>query len=134
MAKNYNPKKVIGIVNGIVIVGYAPDTFINCSNTEDLNTLTVGNDGKGTFNENPNESGSITFTLQHNSDSIKELMALSVPGVPPFPIAVNDSNMLLSGKSAGINCKLRKRPDLERAKEVGTVEFEFLCERLIIMS
>lgn len=129
MAKNYNPKEILCIVSGLQIEGFGTDTFVECAFVEDKNTLTVSNDGMGTFNENPNESGTIKFTLMHNSDSVEVLSALALQNKIPYEIAIFDPNTL-NGKALGINCKLKKKPDFTRAKEVGTVEFEYICEKL----
>lgn len=127
----YNPKHVVAVVGGIIPTGYGADTMIECSNNEDLSTLTINGGGKGTFNINPNLSGVVKITLMHNSLTLPALSALGLNKLLPFPISIVDANSL-SGKVIGINCMLKKMPDMVRAKEVGTVELEFNCEKLVI--
>jgi hypothetical protein len=129
LAKTYDPTKVICQVDGNVITGYATDTFVECAFTEDRNSLTVSNSGTGTFNTNPNQSGTIKFTLLHNSDSAVILNTLALSNSTPYEITVFDMNSL-SSKAVATSCKIKKKPDLSRAKEVGTAEFEYICEKL----
>jgi len=130
MAKQYNPKDVLCLVDGEIIEGYGTDTFIECSMAEDKNTLTISNDSEGTFNKNPNHSGTIKLTLMHNSDSVEILNLLTLVNVP-YAISIYDKNMI-SGKALAYGCMLKKKPDLVRAKEVGTIEFEYICEKLVL--
>lgn len=132
MANIYNPKKVVVILGALPVVGFGTDSFIECSNNGDLNTLTMNANGEGTYNNNPDLSGTIKMTLMHNSDTLIEIAALSLNKTLPFPILVTDNNTL-TNKAVGLNCMLKKRPDLIRAKEVGTVEIEFHAETLTII-
>ncbi|MGL5049615.1 MAG: phage structural protein [Fusobacteriaceae bacterium] len=131
MARLYNPKEVVAIVSGYIVEGFSEDTHIEVTPTEDLHTLNVGNDGNGTFNINPNESGTIKFNLQHNSDSFNFLTALQFVHVA-FPIIIMDNNKG-GQKVAGLNCLLKSQINFSRAKEIGNQDIEFICEKVKII-
>lgn len=128
MARKYNPKEIIAVVGGIVVEGYAEGTFLEAQRTEDDHTYSGGSDGKGTFNINPNKSGTIKFTLQHNAASVNKLAALGLAGVT-IPIVVMDNNEG-GNKVIGNECVLQKQIDVSRAKEVGSVDITYICEEL----
>lgn len=131
MSKIYDPKSVICIIGGIVCEGFSENTFIEVTPTEDLHTLTVGNDGNGTFNLNPNMSGSIKLTLKHNSDTVNKLQALGMTRVP-VPIVIMDNNEG-GQKVVGNECMLQRQIDLSRAKEVGDVDIVWLGEEVLVV-
>lgn len=131
MAKKFDPKKVIAVIGGIVVEGYAEGTFIEVTRNEDDHTYSGGSDGKGTFNINPNKSGTIKVTLQHNANSVNKLAALGLAGVT-IPIVILDNN---DGgqKVVGNECVLQKQIDFSRAKEVGNVDITYLCEEVYVL-
>lgn len=130
MARIYDPKKIIAVVGGVVVEGYAEGTFLEVTRNEDDHTYSGGSDGKGTFNINPNKSGTIKFTLQHNAKSVNLLSTLGLAGVP-IPIVVLDNNTG-GQKVVGNECVLQKQIDVTRAKEVGTVDITYLCEEVYV--
>lgn len=131
MARIYDPKKVIAVVGGIVVEGFAEGTFLEVTTTEDMHTYTGGSDGSGTFNVNPNKSGTIKFTLQHNAKSVNLISMIGLAGVP-IPIVIMDNNVG-GQKVIGNECVLQKQIDVSRGKEVGTVDVTFLGEEVIVV-
>ena len=59
----YDPTKVSLVVNGRVITGFATDSMITVARSEDMVTTAVGVQGDVTYNENANDSGTMTVTL-----------------------------------------------------------------------
>ena len=60
---SYDPKKVNLVMNGKIITGFASDSMITIARNEDTVTTQVGVKGDVAYNENANESGTITVTL-----------------------------------------------------------------------
>lgn len=131
MARTYDPKKVIATVGGIVVEGYVEGTFIEVTTNEDMHTYSAGSDGNGTFNINPNKSGTIKFTLQHNAESVNKISMMGLAGIP-IPIVILDNNKG-GQKTLGIDCVLQKQIDMTRAKEVGSVDVTFIGEQILVV-
>lgn len=67
---SYDPKKVNLVMNGKIITGFASDSMITIARNEDTVTTQVGVKGDVAYNENANESGTITVTLMGTSSSL----------------------------------------------------------------
>lgn len=132
MARMYNPKEVICSVAGVIVEGFAEGTFLEVTTTEDMHTYSGGSDGNGTFNRNPNQSGTIKFTLQHNAKSVNILSLLGGLNSMPIPIIILDNNEG-GQKVLGIDCLLQKQIDVARAKEVGSVDITFIGEKVLVV-
>ena len=63
----YDPTKVSLVVNGRVITGFATDSMITVARSEDMVTTAVGVQGDVTYNENANDSGTMTVNIIRNS-------------------------------------------------------------------
>lgn len=115
----YDPKKVSLVVNSRIITGYANDSMIAVARSEDIVTTSTGVQGDVTYNENANESGTITVTLSGTSASLPYLRDLSLKRKQVSVLmsdANNDSNVYVSGD----RCRITRPPDLNRAKEIGS--------------
>lgn len=115
----YDPKKVSLVVHSRIITGYANDSMIAVARSEDIVTTSTGVQGDVTYNENANESGTITVTLSGTSASLPYLRDLSLKRKQVSVLmadANNDSNVYVSGD----RCRVTRPPDLNRAKEIGS--------------
>lgn len=133
--RSYDPTEVTQVFNGVIIDGYAPDTFIKASRNNDGWTLQMGNSGSGARSRNPDKSGTVEFTLLTSSPANAFLMAfaqadeLSGAGVGEYQ--AKDRGTLLAKVSAQ-NAWIKKIPDWERAKEVGNVTWTIESDNLNI--
>lgn len=115
----YDPKKVSIVVNNSMITGFAADSMITVARSEDIVTTAVGVQGDVTYNENANESGTMTITLSGTSSSLRSLRDLALRRKPLSVLLVDandDSNVYVSGE----RCRITRPPDLTRAKEIGS--------------
>lgn len=115
----YDPKKVSLVVNARIITGFAADSMISVARSEDIVTTSVGVQGDVTYNENANESGTMTITLSGTSSSLPYLRDLALRRTQVSVLmadANDDSNVYVSGD----RCRITRPPDLARAKEIGS--------------
>ena len=115
----YDPKKVNLVVNSRIITGYASDSMIAVARSEDIVTTSTGVKGDVTYNENANESGTITITLSGTSSSLPYLRNLALKRTQLSVLMVDanaDSNVYVSG----YRCRVTRPPDLNRSKEIGS--------------
>jgi len=117
----YDPKKVVLIVGGVPIGGFADGTFINVMRSEDAFTKVVGADGDTTRSKSNDKSGEMEITLLQTSMSNDVLtgfaMADELQNKGAVPVLLKD----LSGTSAFASAFgwVRKLPDSEYGKEVS---------------
>ena len=122
---SYDPKKVNLVMNGKIITGFASDSMITIARNEDTVTTQVGVKGDVAYNENANESGTITVTLMGTSSSLPYVrsLALKRKEVSVMIVDANDS-VRHHGKRhlyvAEERCRVIKPPDITRAKEIGS--------------
>lgn len=121
---NYDPKDVNLIVGGVVITGYAEDSFIAVEKMEDTFTEYIGAKGEVSMAENANEAGEITVTLASTSPSIPYLNRLGLARgegavVPVQLVDLNNNTTTISGNDA----RVRKPASLNFGKEVGEREY-----------
>ena len=95
---SYDPKKVNLVMNGKIITGFASDSMITIARNEDTVTTQVGVKGDVAYNENANESGTITVTLMGTSSSLPYVrsLALKRKEVSVMIVDANDSASVLS--------------------------------------
>ena len=65
--KTYNPSRVLIIMNGVPLSGYADGTFVNITQMNDGITTTVGADGEIARAVNTDRRCTVTVTLQQTS-------------------------------------------------------------------
>ena len=116
---SYDPKKVNLVMNGKIITGFASDSMITIARNEDTVTTQVGVKGDVAYNENANESGTITVTLMGTSSSLPYVrsLALKRKEVSVMIVDANDSAWV---NVAEERCRVIKPPDITRAKEIGS--------------
>lgn len=120
----YDPKLVNLIIGGIVITGFAEDSFIAVEKMEDTFIEYVGAKGEVSMAENTNETGEITITLARTSPSIPYLTRLGMTKgknalVPVQVVDLNTNSTNVSGNDA----RVRKPASIEHGKEITEREF-----------
>lgn len=132
MTKTYDPAKNLLSFLGNLIGGFGPDTYIAVSRNEQGFTFQAGAGGEGVRTQNRNRSGTVTVTLLASSSSNDILSAIAAAdelagtGVGALFLKELNGTTVVSAQNAWI----QKRPDVQRAKEAGVVEWVFECEDL----
>ena len=116
---SYDPKKVNLVMNGKIITGFASDSMITIARNEDTVTTQVGVKGDVAYNENANESGTITVTLMGTSSSLPYVRSLALKR-KEVSVMIVDANDSASVNVAEERCCVIKPPDITRAKEIGS--------------
>lgn len=116
---SYDPKKVNLVLNGKIITGFASDSMITIARNEDTVTTQVGVKGDVAYNENANESGTITVTLMGTSSSLPYVRSLALKR-KEVSLMIVDANDSGSVNVAEERCRVIKPPDITRAKEIGS--------------
>ena len=116
---SYDPKKVNLVMNGKIITGFASDSMITIARNEDTVTTKVGVKGDVAYNENANESGTITVTLMGTSSSLPYVRSLALKR-KEVSVMIVDANDSASVNVAEERCRVIKQPDITRAKEIGS--------------
>lgn len=119
--KTYDPKKILVIVGGVPLSGFADGSFVRVARNNDMWTMSTGADGEGTRSKSNDRSGTIEVTLKQTSRSNQYLSNLALAdeldnaGVVP--------GMVKDGMGATLHLAeqlwVKKRPDSEYAKEAG---------------
>lgn len=122
---NYDPKKVMSIVDGHVIRGFAEDSMVSASRMEDKRSIHVGAQGESTFMKNANDAAEVTFTLAGNSPSNAKLMELYKQD-EPFFFSVSDDNMFERTGIVGSECVVQNSPDFEKGGELEEREWTLI--------
>jgi hypothetical protein len=121
---------------GIPISDFAPDTFITVERDEDNFTKQTGASGEVVRTRNNNRGGKVTFVLMAHSiqndllSAVAALDELSALGVAPFFLKELNGTSTAAAESAWI----QKTPNMERAKEAGTVSWVLDCAELEMFS
>ncbi len=132
--KSYNPASVFIIVGPVPIVGYADGTFITAGRVNDAFTMGSGADGEGWRAKSNDRTGVITLTLLQSSLSNVGLSALAAldetsgDGVVPFLMKDISGTTILAAET----CWITKFADVERARELSTVEWSISTDSLIM--
>ena len=116
---SYDPKKVNLVMNGKIITGFASDSMITIARNEDTVTTQVGVKGDVAYNENANESGTITVTLMGTSSSLPYVRSLALKR-KEVSVMIVDANDSASVNVAEERCRVITPPDITRAKEIGS--------------
>lgn len=74
---------------------------------------------KAAYNENANESGTITVTLMGTSSSLPYVRSLALKR-KEVSVMIVDANDSASVNVAEERCRVIKPPDITRAKEIGS--------------
>lgn len=131
MDTSYDPKKVNVNVDGTIITGFSSDGMITASKNEDRVIPNVGCQGDVVYEENANESGTITLTLQGTSPSLAKLRRLAVDRVK-FSVSITDANDDDSISISAQRCRILKEPDVSRGKSSGTSTVNIYVPNMVI--
>lgn len=132
---NYSPDRVIIVFGGIIIGGFAKDTFIEVERDEATFMKYNGALGDTARSKNLNKGGKVTLTLMAVSPFNDELYGLAAldedDTILPGPLQIKDlnGNMRCSAEIAWIE----KWPKIDRAKESGTVQWVIDCASLEVI-
>lgn len=129
---NYDPQKVTLSFAGIIVTGFAADTFISIERTEDSFSMDVGSQGDVTRVRSRDRTGSVTFTLQAGAtvnqllSSQQQLDELTGAGTGPMQMKDLNGTTLCT---AAISW-LRRPANVERASGPSNNEWVLDCETL----
>lgn len=125
----YSPDRVIVTFAGIIINGFANDTFVEVERDEDGFMKYTGSLADVARTKNLNHGGKVTVTLMSVA-SVNDLLCNmafedEVAGVSYGELLIKDTsgNMFCHAEIAWI----QKWPKVDRAKESGTVQWVFDC-------
>ena len=95
MVRTYDPRKVLVSLGPHVVTGYADGTFLNIEAHGDGVTKEVGADGEVVRSIDPDETSTITLSLQYGSPTIpfcqnRYDMDRRTHGEGDFPVLVKD--------------------------------------------
>lgn len=135
MARTYDPNQVNLYISGILVTGFAEDTFIEVKRNEPIYKTKYGVRGDATRTRNANKSGTITFHLMQSAvanEKLSELVAadeIAAAGTIVFPVMIKDS----SGTSldSAPEAWIIGYPDATYAREVKERTWVIECETLI---
>lgn len=138
--KTWDPSQVVVTIGGLLVSGYAPDAFVECTYNDNAFHTVAGCEGEVTRTLNLNRSGTIHLTLLQTSDSNNMLDGFSKKdrlggrfntgaGAGCFDIQVKDltGGWLASGAKAWIEKPASFRAS---ASGVGTVEWVIAVQQL----
>lgn len=121
---------------GLILNAFADGTFVEAERNEVGFSQSVGASGEVCRNKMGNKTGTIKLRLLQSSsqnDVLSEYALLDdTVGGQVYPIAVRD----LSGTSLaeGEKAYIQKIPKLDRAKEIGSTEWIFLVDNIMIFN
>jgi hypothetical protein len=131
--KTYDPKKIVVIVGGAIITGFADGAFVRVERNNDTFSIASGSDGEVTRVKSNDKTGRITLTLQASSDSndilsgFTALDELANAGV--VPVLIKD--VLGTSLATAARAWVVKPPAAEFGKEVGTREWVLETDELV---
>jgi hypothetical protein len=119
--RTYDPKKVLVIIGGVPMGGFADGEFVSVERTTDSFTKVSGADGITSRSKSNDRSGSMVLTLAQTSPSNKVLsgfaLADEVANTGVVPILIKDAggdSIFVSGFGW-----VKKPPAATYAKEIG---------------
>ncbi len=119
--RTYDPKKVLIIVGGVPMGGFADGEFVTVERTSDAFTKVTGADGITSRAKSNDRSGSMVLTLAQTSPSNQILsgfaLADEVANTGVVPVLIKDA----SGSSVFVSGFgwVKKQPASAFAKEIG---------------
>lgn len=130
--KTYDVSQAIVIFGG-PMSGFAEDTAVSVEMNEDLFTLQMGVDGKGTRSRTSNNSARITVSLMQTSvanDILSGIAAVDrASGLGIIPLTVKDGSgrTLFAAESAWIT----RIPTVTLGREAGAVEWVLETDNIV---
>ena len=132
---NFDPAQYVLTFGGILVQGYAADTFINAARNEDSYSQKVGSQGDVTRIRSRNKSGIVTVTLMAESPTNDRFSArlvadeATLSGLPAGALMLKD----LNGNTVAVaaNAWLQKFADIEVAQESSNREWVIACAEIL---
>lgn len=130
--RTYDPAEHLTSFLGNPITAWGPDSFIAISRNEDGWTSTVGAGGEEAWTRNRNRSGTMTLTLLASSPendilaAAAELDERTGEGIGPFFMKDRLGTVVVHAA----NARIVKKPDINRGKALGTVEWKLATTNL----
>lgn len=123
---------MLSFLGNLFASGFGPDTFMKVTRNEEGFSLQMGVNGDGVRSKNNNQSGRVEFTVLQNSQANDILSALAaqdeLAGTAIGPLFIKQANG--TTRVSAQNAWIVKQPDIERAKEAGTVTWLFESDKL----
>jgi hypothetical protein len=130
----YDPLLVKAAFNGVLLTGFARDTFISAERDEDAFTKVAGANGDTVRVRNRNRMGAVTFTLMAESPSNDSLSALAkldeLFGAGAGDLLITDLNGTTVCEAQ--NAWIRKLPTVPYGTEAQNREWMIDCAELIM--
>lgn len=134
--KNYDPGRIVLVVNATQIQGYAPDTFVKASRNVPTVTAKAGCDGQVVRTKSRNRMGKVVITLLASSSSNEVLAAFLAadengdgsPSAAVGPLMIKDLNGTTLCSAA--NAWVTQPSDVEYGAESGNREWTLECDEL----
>jgi hypothetical protein len=130
----YSPDKVLCIIGGVPMSGFADGTGITVEREADAFTKVVGSDGVVSRVKSANRTGSVTITLQQTSASNDILSGFAlldeVSNEGVFPVLIKDNlgrSVFASGEGW-----VKKIPSSAFGKDISDREWVIDCGKLNI--
>jgi hypothetical protein len=119
--RTYSPDRVIVLVGGVLMSGFAEDTFVEIAPVADLSTSQSGADGEVARAISTDKRCTVTVTLQQTSpanDALSTMIEVdALAGGTLFPLTVQD----LRGRSLFVASQawISKRPTMTFGREIN---------------
>lgn len=131
--QTYNPKDIMCLIGGMIMTGYAPDTFLDVEYNGDLFTLQKGAAGDSVRSMSNDLSAKVTLTLMSGSPSNAHLHGLMVAdiasGTGTVPIEISDPSS--RRKLLGEGCWITKVPGFSGQTEHQPTEWMLEVDQLL---
>lgn len=122
----YDPKMVVITFGGVPIMGFAEDTFVECTPAEERFTRKVGADGEVVRSKSANGCYDVTITLLQTSLSNATLSAAQIAdettGLGMLPLSITE---ISSGSEHFFPQAWVEKPTWSRGKEAGDQAWTF---------
>lgn len=122
---NYDPTKVITIVDNFVLTGFAEDSMVEISRMSEKRTSHVGAQGEVTFSKSADDRAEATITLKETSPANEKLYSL-YQSDDEFGFSTVDQNFDGDVSGSGSRCVVQNLPDNVKSNEPGDREWVLL--------
>lgn len=111
------------------VTGFSNGSTINVARNSDKYTPHVGAKGDTTYAKTNDNSGTMVFTLKHDSSSNRILSRLAASD-ETFSARLVDANDSGKAKAGGSDCVIMKPADMSRGSEIGEREWTIAVPNL----
>lgn len=111
------------------ITGFSNGSTIDVARNSDKYTPHVGAKGDTTYAKTNDNSGTMVFTLKHDSSSNRILSRLAASD-ETFSVRLVDANDSGKAKAGGSDCVIMKPADMSRGSEIGEREWTIAVPNL----